>query len=134
MRVTCKNCGGAHPTYDCKRPKKPASAVETSAPADGGRKTKTDASAPKSQTKSTAARKDVRNGGQRSKGAALEAEVPVRVRPDPIDVSAGTQALTVDTPSDIRKPGRPKTGFDKAAYNREFMRKRRAAAKAAVKP
>lgn len=43
--------------------------------------------------------------------------------------AAGTQALPVDT--DIRKPGRPKTGFDKAAYNREFMRKKRAAEKAA---
>jgi hypothetical protein len=39
---------------------------------------------------------------------------------------AGTQAPPVDTP---KKRGRPATGFDKAAYQRELMRKRRAAAK-----
>lgn len=35
--------------------------------------------------------------------------------------------------ADIRKPGRPRTGFDKAAYNRDYMRKRRAAQKEAGK-
>lgn len=82
---------------------------------------------------STAARKDVRSHG------ALEAASP-RPRQDPDqeqrgaggdtpaglvtgNQQAGTQAPSVDNKS---KRGRPSTGFDKKAYQRELMRKRRA--------
>jgi len=44
-----------------------------------------------------------------------------------IPPAAGTQAPPVDT---TLRPGRPRTGFDKAAYNRNYMRNKRARSKA----
>lgn len=45
---------------------------------------------------------------------------------------AADPAPAPDKAKPKRKPGRPRTGFDKRAYQRELMRKRRAAARAKV--
>ncbi len=68
--------------------------------------------------KSTAARKDVHTVGDQIGGAAESGErKPQNALPVGI---AGTQALPVDT--------KPK--FDRTAYQRDYMRKRRAKQKA----
>ena len=118
MRVTCRNCGGAHPTYDCKRPKRIAAPVEAGGPDPVLRESAT-------ATESTALRKNPRRIG-RHDSVANDSPRVVGSALGPHDCQPGSVG-PVDT--SIRKPGRPKTGFDKAAYNRDYMRKRRAARK-----
>lgn len=130
MRITCSNCGGDHPKWECKRP----------------------------ATKSTAARKSERLdvGSDNANGPAARPPAGI-VGSTPTSELAGCDALPVDTrpctchPDDnppvpcakkyalseclapsIQKPkrGRPPTGFDKAEYNRQFMRDKRARIKA----
>lgn len=81
--------------------------------------------------KSTAARKDVRSpapAGQHTNAVMrklIEAEPLMPKMGTPV---AGTQALHVESIQKSKR-GRPKTGFDKLSYNRQFMADKRAASK-----
>lgn len=95
MAVKCTNCGGAHPSWDCSKP-----------------------------TKSTASRKEVavcEVGDKSLKSQPSKSEKLGRERAAPADaqVRAGTQALPVDT-HPKPKMGRPRTGYIKAEYNRQY--------------
>lgn len=136
MRVQCPNCGGDHPKWECRRPA--AKSREDKAQASAGVKPNLERqldpvkSAGLSRTKSTAARKDVLRTEVEIAQGGVRLPKANGSTPDAVGTKrkAGTQALPVDTT--IRKPGRPSTGFDKAAYNRAYMRQYRARKKASA--
>jgi hypothetical protein len=128
MRIECKNCGSSgHPTYACTRPAKISGAVSNAAKSPLPRKQVVGAGA-----QSTAARKDVQRdlaprGARDNLTAKVGGNLQGRHLPrEDHKPQAGTQAPPVDT---TLRPGRPRTGFDKAAYNREYMRNKRARVK-----
>ncbi len=154
MAVKCKNCGGPHPTWECKKPK--AKAVTTPKPAakpatkksgvaqrleQPPYKRQTKGSTPSARTKiksSTAARKDVPTRKAKPEsvvaagrdvsatGRAAESPKPVRaVRGDASVSGAGTQAPPVDTTLK-RGRGRPKSIVDMRAYKAAKQREYRA--------
>lgn len=115
--MTCQFCGSAiHVWWDC--PKK----------SDGW----------KPQSVSTAARTDApRKATEATRVHPVRTgiEVEVGTQAPPVDISGFmTQADAIDPwpliEAELKRRGRPRNGFDKAAYNRDYMRKRRAAAKA----
>lgn len=80
-----------------------------------------------------AARKDVPGSLRMTPASDPQPEPQDRIGglgndPEVAILAAGTQALPVDTPSPSdRRRGRPTTGFDKKAYDRQKARERRAA-------
>jgi outer membrane biosynthesis protein TonB len=109
MAVKCKNCGGAHPTWDCTKPKiekavaaKPAAKAAKPAPTKAitKRVVETKKVKPKLADQPKVVRKAV------AARAVRKAKVAVPAAPAP------------------KKRGRPATGstFDKIAWQREYMR------------
>lgn len=76
---------------------------------------------------STAVRKDVQRPTEAAHVASEADRNPGEVGGRTRALPVGTQASPVDP---NRKRGRPSTNFDKKAYQREYMRRRRAKAKA----
>lgn len=90
MAVKCNNFGGAHPSWDCSKPKNRSHAVGPEMDAKGGA---------------------VLSGGDSQRDEAGATPVLLQVATD-----------TLLKPS----RGRPKNGFDKTSYMKEYMRKKRA--------
>lgn len=142
MTVKCTNCGGQHPAWDCKRPaakpQKKSTAARMDVPNLVPRKVTPLQQPKKEQREVTAGSARVER--QQVGANLLKANAP--------DAKAGTQAPPVDkfqpiirSPGDVsrvldgldtKKRGRPilpSPKSSRAAYQRELMRKRRAAAK-----
>lgn len=159
VKVTCPNCGGDHPKWDCKRPAKNAEQLGSSQRYEPDQLKLV--SRQPSATKSTDARAVEPKAAIAKRGSTGVSVNAVVAQEGGTTLGAGALALPVDTnrepfpssdcksdalpkeglaaassnlgaPTTIQKPkrGRPPTGFDKADYNRRFMRAKRARIKA----
>lgn len=110
MRITCPNCGGAHPAWDCRRP----------------------------ATKSTAARKDVRGSAPHQqptergepglRNLAGTQALPVDTNTADAEKSANlTRGVTAGETAPIQKRprGRPRIHPDRKAYKAQWERDKR---------
>ena len=139
-RVVCSNCGGSHPSYDCKRPAQKSAPVVVEKPA-----TLTRAQALKMQASILASGVIVSANPKQIK--AKKPKSAIVALPDgrlehttledassPSGKAPGFDPGTVGSnPAEATKPkrGRPSTGYDKRKADRERARAKRAAAKAA---
>ena len=108
--VTCPQCGGSHPKWECGASKAKIAAYQASLKPKVIEGTKLVAVLPP-ETKTTTFRGQMIVAGPN--------QPPAVVTPQ------GLEPIKVPK----KKLGRPTTGFDKAAYNREYMRQKRAKGK-----
>ena len=94
MAVKCANCGGAHPSWDCSKPSKSTAARKADVP------------------RSSEVRPLPEGEGRQKMRKQTEISDSIR---GPSEISASP----VDTPPKP-KIGRPRTGFNKKEYNRQF--------------
>ena len=136
MAVTCKNCGGSHPTWECTRRKsEPQHVHEKPAKAAG----ETLVQAPISEPKKPPKARPTPTRKQLERVAAVKKKTkPTALPPDTVRehlmafAEAGIKAQTEINEIIKRRPGRPllpddkrKTPAKRAEAQRELMRKRR---------
>lgn len=140
MRITCPNCGGPHPKWECKRP------AQKSSPADTGadRTAESDVSrsgrvapAPASKNRARVAPSGDSTQLEAQAGRVVGAakDITPIVAMDFATPTGETMHIEYLPPSApmvemIRSMrGRPSTGYDKKARDRERIAAKRAAAK-----
>jgi hypothetical protein len=135
MRITCPNCGGPHPKWECKRPAPKPSPTATGADRNAGSDVARSGKAPIEREAKRVAMIAHLDGGKSSLTAAITKVLSDASRSDVVVAhddrmrDLPTASLEKFAEVQVKRRGRPPSENPKsprAAYMRDLMRRRRA--------